>query len=106
MPGHNAALQATTRILDRDGVIDRYGSHRPFGTPLAIDGVLPNGTNVLGGPYSVRAAGNGINTFMRATHRQKYSTPPRQHCAFLLAELMPGISRQFLPIVALPTGVS
>jgi hypothetical protein len=52
---------------------------------LAMDGVLPDGTNLRG---TIDDAHNGINSFMAATHRQNYLVPPRAHRSFPLAELL------------------
>ena len=66
---------------------------------LAMAGVLPDGTNLRQSPYNISDAANGINQAVRATHRQNYLIPPRDRRSFPLVELMPGINRQFLPIV-------
>jgi hypothetical protein len=52
---------------------------------LAMDGLLPDGTNLRG---TISDAQNGINSFMAATHRQNYLVPPRAHRSFPLAELL------------------
>jgi hypothetical protein len=52
---------------------------------LAMDGVLPDGTNLRG---TIDDAHNGINSYMAATHRQNYLVPPRAHRSFPLAELL------------------
>ena len=67
---------------------------------LAMSGVLPDGTNLRQSPYNISDASNGINQAVRATHRQNYLIPPRERRSFPLVELMPGIPRQFLPLVA------
>lgn len=53
----------------------------------AMDGVLPDGTN-LRTTYHLTDAGIGINAAIRASHRQNYLIPPRAHRSFPLAELM------------------
>jgi hypothetical protein len=55
---------------------------------LAMDGVLPDGTNLRGDPYNIPDTANGINGMMRATHRQNFLIPPRRHRSFPLAELL------------------
>lgn len=52
---------------------------------LAMDGVLPDGTDVR---PSLPPEQVGINAMMRATHRQNFLVPPRAHRAFPLAELL------------------
>jgi hypothetical protein len=54
---------------------------------LAMDGVLPDGTN-LRTQYGLTDDKIGINSTMRATHRQNYVVPPRAHRSFPLAELL------------------
>ena len=51
----------------------------------AMDGVLPDGTNLRG---TISDAQNGINGVMRATHRQNFVVPPRSHRSFPLVEIM------------------
>ncbi len=51
---------------------------------LAMDGVLPDGTD-LGFP--ARDRGQGLNSVLRTTHRQNFLVPPRRHRSFPLAEL-------------------
>jgi hypothetical protein len=53
----------------------------------AMDGVLPDGTD-LRSQYGLTDDKIGINSTMRATHRQNYLVPPRAHRAFPLAELL------------------
>jgi len=65
----------------------------------AMDGVLPDGTNLRQAPYNIDDTANGINRVIRATHRQNYLIPPRSRRAFPLVELLDGIHRQFLPLV-------
>jgi hypothetical protein len=55
---------------------------------LAMDGVLPDGTNLRAAPYNLTDAQIGINSTMRATHRQNLLVPPRAHRSFPLAELL------------------
>ncbi len=68
---------------------------------LAMDGVLPDGTNLRQPPHSIPDSANGINQAIRATHRQNFLIPPRARRAFPLVELLPGVQRQFLPLVTL-----
>jgi hypothetical protein len=53
----------------------------------AMDGILPDGTN-LQTKYGLDPKQAGINSFMRASHRQNYLVPPRSHRSFPLAELL------------------
>jgi hypothetical protein len=53
---------------------------------MAMDGVLPDGTDLTGTvdpKYS-----NGINSVIQASHRQNYLIPPRRHRSFPLVELL------------------
>jgi hypothetical protein len=52
-----------------------------------MDGVLPDGTD-LRAQYGLTDAQIGINSAMRATHRQNYVVPPRAHRSVPLAELL------------------
>jgi hypothetical protein len=54
---------------------------------LAMDGVLPDGTNLRVDPYNIPDSANGINAMIRATHRQNFLIPPRRHRSFPLVEL-------------------
>jgi hypothetical protein len=54
----------------------------------AMDGVLPDGTNLREPPYNLTDADIGINAAIRASHRQNYLIPPRAHRSFPLVELM------------------
>jgi hypothetical protein len=51
----------------------------------AMDGVLPDGTNLRD---TIADAHNGINRFMAATHRQNFLVPPRAHRSFPLVEFL------------------
>jgi hypothetical protein len=51
----------------------------------AMDGVLPDGTN-LRVQYGLTDDQIGINSSTRTTHRQNYLVPPRAHRSFPLAE--------------------
>ena len=53
----------------------------------AMDGVLPDGTN-LRTRYNLADTQIGINAAIRASHRQNYLIPPRAHRSFPLVELM------------------
>jgi hypothetical protein len=55
---------------------------------LAMDGVLPDGTNLRSDPYNIPDSANGINAMIRATHRQDFLVPPRRHRSFPLVELL------------------
>jgi hypothetical protein len=55
----------------------------------AMDGVLPDGTDLRLPPYNLTQDKIGFNTLMQATHRQNYLVPPRRHRSFPLAELLP-----------------
>jgi hypothetical protein len=52
----------------------------------AMDGVLPDGTNLRSD--TLTDAHIGINAAIRASHRQNYLIPPRAHRSFPLVELM------------------
>jgi hypothetical protein len=52
----------------------------------AMDGVLPDGTDLRQPPYSLSQSQIGFNSQMRATHRQNFVVPPRRHRSFPLAE--------------------
>jgi hypothetical protein len=66
---------------------------------LAMDGVLPDGTNLRQAPYNIDDTKNGINRVIRATHRQNFLIPPRSRRSLPLVELLDGVQRQFLPLV-------
>jgi hypothetical protein len=51
---------------------------------LAMDGVLPDGTEL---PFEPGSRGQGINAVLKTTHRQNFLVPPRRHRAFPLVEL-------------------
>lgn len=51
----------------------------------AMDGVLPDGTRL---PIEARARGQGLNSVLRATHRQNFLVPPRRRRSFPLVELL------------------
>ncbi len=52
---------------------------------LAMDGVLPDGTNLRS---DIPDTDNGINSRMAASHRQNFLVPPRSKRSFPLVELM------------------
>ena len=52
---------------------------------LAMDGVLPDGTEL---PLEPRSRAQGLNSVLRTTHRQNYVVPPRSHRSFPLVELL------------------
>jgi hypothetical protein len=54
----------------------------------AMDGVLPDGTNLSSSPYGIAPTACGINSVLTATHRQNFLVPPRAHRSFPLAELL------------------
>ncbi|GAA3346887.1 hypothetical protein GCM10020358_59620 [Amorphoplanes nipponensis] len=64
------------------------GHHLFHRARLAMDGVLPDGTDLRQAPYSIAARDSGINAMMRASHRQNYVIPPRRNRSFPLAELL------------------
>jgi hypothetical protein len=90
-----------TWYLDGNGAIqqppaNRTGLHFAVFVPSssrfhaarkAMDGVLPDGTD-LRAQYGLTDEQIGINSAMRATHRQNYVVPPRAHRSFPLAELL------------------
>jgi hypothetical protein len=51
---------------------------------LAMDGVLPDGTNF---GLGARSRAQGFNSVLETTHRQNFLVPPRRHRSFPLAEL-------------------
>jgi hypothetical protein len=51
----------------------------------AMDGVLPDGTN-LRTTYNLDDTHIGVNAAIRASHRQNYLIPPRAHRSFPLVE--------------------
>jgi hypothetical protein len=55
---------------------------------MAMDGVLPDGTNLRAAPYNLKDETIGINSTMAATHRQNLLVPPRARRSFPLAELL------------------
>jgi hypothetical protein len=52
----------------------------------AMDGVLPDGTDLTRPPYNLTRDQIGFNAEMQATHRQNYLVPPRSHRSFPLVE--------------------
>ena len=64
------------------------GHHLFHRARLAMDGVMPDGTNFRQAPYSIPDENNGINARMRASHRQNYVIPPRRNRCFPLVELL------------------
>jgi deferrochelatase/peroxidase EfeB len=52
---------------------------------LAMDGVLPDGTELYFEPHD---RGQGFNSILTTTHRQNFLVPPRKHRSFPLSELM------------------
>jgi hypothetical protein len=64
------------------------GHHLFHRARLAMDGVLPDGTDLRQAPYSIPARDSGINGMMRASHRQNYVIPPRRNRSFPLVELL------------------
>jgi hypothetical protein len=79
------------------GPVDKPGMHFVAFLPghhlfhrarLAMDGVMPDGTNFRQAPYSISDENNGINARMRASHRQNYVIPPRRNRSFPLVELL------------------
>jgi hypothetical protein len=63
-------------------------SSKFHGARLAMDGVLPDGTNLREAPYNMTDANTGINPAIRTSHRQNYLIPPRRHRSFPLVELL------------------
>jgi hypothetical protein len=79
------------------GPVDKPGMHFVAFLPghhlfhrarLAMDGVLPDGTDLRAAPYNIAARDNGINGMIRASHRQNYVIPPRRNRSFPLVELL------------------
>jgi hypothetical protein len=65
------------------------GHHLFHRARLAMDGVMPDGTNFRNPPYSISDENNGINARMSASHRQNYVIPPRRNRSLPLVELLP-----------------
>ena len=63
-------------------------SSKFHGARLAMDGVLPDGTNLREAPYNMTDANTGINAAIRTSHRQNFLIPPRRHRSFPLVELL------------------
>jgi hypothetical protein len=59
------------------------GHHLFHRARLAMDGHMPNGTNLPVAPNE-----SGINGMIRASHRQNYVIPPRKNRSFPLVELL------------------
>jgi len=64
------------------------GHHLFHRARLAMDGVMPDGTNFRAAPYGLSDENIGINARMRASHRQNYVIPPRRNRSFPLVELL------------------
>jgi hypothetical protein len=64
------------------------GHHLFHRARLAMDGVMPDGTNFRSAPYHLSDENIGVNARMRASHRQNYVIPPRRHRSFPLVELL------------------
>jgi hypothetical protein len=64
------------------------GHHLFHRARMAMDGVMPNGTNFRQPPYSIPDENNGINGMIRASHRQNYVIPPRRNRSLPLVELL------------------
>nr|WP_296076148.1 hypothetical protein [uncultured Actinoplanes sp.] len=64
------------------------GHHLFHRARLAMDGVMPDGTNFRAAPYNLSDENIGINARMRASHRQNYVIPPRRNRSFPLVELL------------------
>jgi hypothetical protein len=64
------------------------GHHLFHRARLAMDRVLPDGTDLRAAPYNIAARDNGINGMIRASHRQNYVIPPRRNRSFPLVELL------------------
>jgi hypothetical protein len=64
------------------------GHHLFHRARLAMDGVMPDGTDFRAAPYNIASSSMGINNRMRASHRQNYVIPPRRNRSFPLVELL------------------
>ncbi|MBV8940608.1 MAG: hypothetical protein JO240_02635 [Solirubrobacterales bacterium] len=64
------------------------GHHLFHRARLAMDGVMPDGTNFRNPPYSLQDKDIGINAMIKASHRQNYVLPPRRNRSFPLVELL------------------
>jgi hypothetical protein len=64
------------------------GHHLFHRARLAMDGVMPDGTDFRASPYNIASSTMGINNRMRASHRQNYVIPPRRNRSFPLVELL------------------
>jgi hypothetical protein len=65
------------------------GHHLFHRARLAMDGIMPDGTDLRAAPYNIPARENGINAMIRASHRQNYVIPPRRNRSFPLVERLP-----------------
>ena len=54
----------------------------------AMDGILPDGTNLRDNELKGNDSNIGFNSIMKATHRQNFVLPPRAHRSFPLVELL------------------
>ena len=64
------------------------GHHLFHRARLAMDGILPDGTDLTKAPYNIHPRDNGINGMISASHRQNYVIPPRKNRSFPLVELL------------------
>ena len=64
------------------------GHHLFHRARLAMDGKLPDGTDLSQPPYNIPPRDNGINGMISASHRQNYVIPPRANRSFPLVELL------------------
>ena len=54
----------------------------------AMDGILPDGTNLRDNELKGNDSNIGFNSIMKATHRQNFVLPRRAHRSFPLVELL------------------
>lgn len=97
---------ATANTPGMHFVVFLPASQRFHTARLAMDGVLPDGTNLRQAPYNISDANNGINGFMRATHRQNFLVPPRKRRSFPLVEKLTVIAGQTNTPTVTSTSVS
>jgi hypothetical protein len=64
------------------------GHHLVHRARMAMDGVMPDGTNSRPAPYGIPDQDMGINAKVTASHRQNYVIPPRRNRSFPLVELL------------------
>jgi hypothetical protein len=85
--GNGALQQPTANRAGLHFAVFVPSSSRFHAARYAMDGVLPDKTD-LRAKYGLKDDSIGLNSVMRATHRQNYLVPPRAHRSFPLVELL------------------